>query len=95
MSGAGDALTCANEEGSEKTLGKTPVKTLGKTPVKIMELLMADPKLSIPELARVLSKSESAVERAARKLRETGHLRRIGPDKGGHWEVVNNQTRNN
>ena len=53
-----------------------------------MELLLADPKLSIPELALALSKSESAVERAARKLRQSGHLRRIGPDKGGHWEKI-------
>ncbi len=90
VSGAGDALTGASEESLEETPGKTPMKTLGKTPVKIMELLMADPKLSIPELARALSKSESAVERVARKLRETGYLRRIGPDKGRHWEVVNN-----
>ena len=71
-----------------KTLGKTLGETLGKTPRKIMELLSSSPALSIPEIALTLSKSESAVERAIRKLRENNLLRRVGPDKGGHWEVL-------
>jgi hypothetical protein len=35
-----------------------------------------------------LGKSVSAIERAARRLRERGRLRHVGPQKGGHWEVV-------
>jgi ATP-dependent DNA helicase RecG len=66
----------------------TPGKTLGKTPGKIAALLRENPGLSIPELAEQLGKSESAIERAVRKLRKTGQLKRIGPAKGGHWEVV-------
>ena len=68
----------------EKTLEKTPEKTLEK----IIGILSIDPTLSIQEVGLALSKSESAVERAIRKLRETNRLRRIGPDKGGHWEVL-------
>lgn len=80
------------QETPMKTLVKTPMKTLGeaplKTPGKIIDLLSTAPNLSIPEIARALAKSESAVERAIRKLRESNLLRRIGPDKGGHWEVL-------
>lgn len=71
-----------------ETLGKTLGKTLEKTPDRIVALLSESPGLSIPELAARLSKSESAVERAVRKLRESGRLQRIGPDKGGHWMVL-------
>lgn len=71
-----------------ETPGEAPVKTLGKTPKMILALLRNDPVLTIPELAAQLGKSESAVERAIRKLRESGQLKRIGPDKGGHWKVV-------
>ena len=71
-----------------KTPGKTPGKTLGKTPGKIRDILLKTPTLSIPEIALKLAKSESAIERAIRKLRENNLLRRIGPDKGGHWEVL-------
>ncbi|MCX5843787.1 MAG: winged helix-turn-helix transcriptional regulator, partial [Deltaproteobacteria bacterium] len=68
----------------EGAIDKTPVKT----PVKIIELLKSNPGLTIPELAEHAGKSESAVERAVRKLREAGQLKRVGPAKGGHWEVV-------
>ncbi|MDD4018501.1 MAG: putative DNA binding domain-containing protein [Kiritimatiellae bacterium] len=100
VSGAGDALTGASAEGLKKTPLKTPLKTppqtplktagitLGKTPGGIIELLSSTPNLPIPEIALALSKSESAVKRAIRKLRENGRLRRIGPDKGGHWEII-------
>ena len=54
----------------------------------IADLLSSTPALSIPEIAQALAKSESAVERAIRKLRENILLRRIGPEKGGHWEVL-------
>lgn len=30
-----------------------------------------------------------AVEKQLAKLKQDGILRRIGPDKGGHWEVIN------
>lgn len=100
VSGAGDAMTGASAEGLKKTPLKTPLKThpitplkttggtLGKTPGGIIELLSSTPNLPIPEIALTLSKSESAVKRAIRKLRENGRLRRIGPDKGGHWEII-------
>lgn len=71
-----------------ETPGQTPVKTPGKTPDRIVALLSEFPELSIPELATRLGKSESAVERAIRKLRESGRLERVGPDKGGHWKVL-------
>jgi superfamily II DNA or RNA helicase len=60
----------------------------GKTPGKIFELLATTPTLTIPELASLRGKLDSAVERAIRKLRESGRLKRIGPDKGGYWEVI-------
>ena len=71
-----------------ETPGKTPGKTLGKTPDLVLHALQADPQATVPTLALQLGKSESAILRVIRKLREEGRLRRIGPDKGGHWEVA-------
>ena len=70
-----------------KTTGRTPGKTPGKTPAAILDLLEDEPELSIPELAVRLGRSESAVERAIRRLREAGLLERIGPARGGSWRV--------
>jgi ATP-dependent DNA helicase RecG len=73
---------------TEDMTGKTPEKTPEKTPDAVLVLLHEKPTLSFRELALLLGKSSSAVERAIRKLREEGRLERIGPDKGGHWHVI-------
>lgn len=67
---------------------KTPVKTPVKTLEAILAILRRQPALTLAEIAEVLGKSRSAVERAARKLHEDGRLRYVGPQKGGHWEVI-------
>lgn len=55
---------------------------------KILAILSVDPKLSLAEVAVRIGKSSRTVERAAGKLVEAGRLKRIGPDKGGRWEVA-------
>lgn len=67
---------------------KTPLKAPLKVPEAILQLLREQPELSIPQIARLVGKSDSAVKRATRKLRESGRLTRIGPDKGGYWKVI-------
>lgn len=70
---------------------KTLVKTLVKTPVKtrhaILKLLIANPTLSLREVALQLGKSLSAVERAAAKLKAEGILTFNGAKKAGRWVV--------
>ena len=67
----------------------TEANVLGpdKTPEKILILLKDRPEISIAEIAAHLGKSDSAIVRAIRKLKSQERLRRIGADKGGHWEV--------
>jgi len=36
--------------------------------------------------------SSRAVEKRIKTLRENGVIRRIGGDKGGYWEVIENGT---
>lgn len=59
-----------------------------KTPMKIFAILAEHPHLALPEVAVKIGKSPSAVHRACTKLIEQGLLKRVGPDKGGHWEVA-------
>lgn len=67
---------------------KTTGKTTGKTPLAVLRLLADDPSLTVPQLAARLEKSALTIHRAIRTLRESGRLQRIGPDKGGHWQVI-------
>ncbi|MCI5143883.1 MAG: winged helix-turn-helix transcriptional regulator [Candidatus Electrothrix sp. ATG1] len=55
---------------------------------KILQFLTATPTMTIPELAGILNRSESAVGRAIRKLRQAEKLKRVGPAKGGYWRVL-------
>ena len=64
------------------------VETPVETPDRIIELLRAHPHLTLGEVAAQIGKSVSAVERASVKLTREGRLRRVGPRKGGHWEVL-------
>ncbi|MFN7460834.1 MAG: ATP-binding protein [Akkermansiaceae bacterium] len=63
-------------------------KTSGKTSGKIVALMTANALITIPELADAIGITERSIERTIKKLQEEGRLRRIGPAKGGHWEVV-------
>ena len=49
--------------------------------------MMRNPRITIPELAKHLQLSVTAVENHIRAMREQGCIRRIGPAKGGHWQV--------
>ena len=78
-----------------KSRVKTGVKTRVKSRVKIMSsaeriiaYLMANPEASAHELSIVVNLSVKGVEKNLRVLKESNRLRRVGPDKGGHWEVI-------
>ena len=66
----------------------TRVETRMKTRVKIISLMKEDPRITIPELAEQVSLSVKGIQWNIRKLKREGLLRRVGPDKGGRWEVL-------
>lgn len=72
----------------DDTIVKTSVKTSAKTSVKLLELLVANPEMTLAEVAEVLEKSVRAIELASAKLVKAGKLKYVDPQKGGHWEVT-------
>jgi ATP-dependent DNA helicase RecG len=65
-----------------------PVSKPLKTSGKILDILRKHEHLTIPELARLIGVTERSIERNIRKLQEQSLLRRVGPAKDGHWEVI-------
>ena len=63
---------------------ETPVKT----PDLILQLLKERPDMTLAEVVEEIGKLLSAVERASGKLVKAVHLKYVGPQKGGHGEVV-------
>lgn len=54
----------------------------------LVELLRQNPMVSRKDLAASMKIHESAVQKRLEVLRKNGVIRRVGPDKGGHWEVI-------
>jgi predicted HTH transcriptional regulator len=59
-----------------------------KSSVKIVELIRKDKQVTIPAMAENLGLTTRAIEKQIGKLQSDGIIRRVGPDKGGYWEVV-------
>ena len=85
-----------SEKGGQKTTQKTVVKTARKTVVKaarktvveIIRILKEKPRSTRMELASATGLSVRGIEWNLQRLKAAGRLRRVGPDKGGHWEIV-------
>ena len=63
-------------------------KMSGKTSGKIIALIKENKFITIPEMAAVLGITERSVERNLQKLQKNKLIKRIGPPKGGHWEIT-------
>lgn len=74
-----DAMAETMVEGSEKSSEESSEK--------ILALLRAEPRLSARVLAERLGVTSRAVEKQIGRLRDQRRLRRIGPAKGGYWQV--------
>ena len=55
---------------------------------KVLSAIADEPEIDTKRLMQRLGISENSVWRAIRAMKEVGIIRRVGPDKGGHWEVV-------
>ncbi len=76
---------------SEKTVEKNVEKTVEKTVEKIISLIKENPKITSKQIEIETKLSRRGVEYNLDKLKKKGKLKRIGPAKGGHWEVIDNK----
>ena len=54
----------------------------------ILSAIRYNPKVSAAEIAMKVGLSSRAVEKRIKTMRENGIIRRIGPDRGGYWEII-------
>jgi ATP-dependent DNA helicase RecG len=55
---------------------------------KILAAMAQDRYITIPLLAEILHISQRKTRENIAKLKAKSLIRRVGPDKGGHWEVM-------
>jgi len=92
MKSAGLPEPIFQKEGIFTVVLKRPVagsvKSSVKSSVKIIELIIFNVHITIPELAENLGITTRAVEKQIANLKKQGIIERIGPDKGGYWKII-------
>ena len=78
--GSSEEIGASSEESSEKPQDLIQA---------ILGAIKVDAKVTAAEIAMQLGVSSRAVEKRIRTLRENGVIRRVGPNKGGSWEIIN------
>lgn len=75
------------KENTTQKIAKTTQKDI-KTTQKILSIIKDNPKVTRKELAILINISPDGIKWNLDKLKKEGKLHRVGPDKGGHWEVI-------
>ena len=75
-------------ESAEKMSEQMSEQMSEKTREKILSNLNATPYITMNELTKIVEISKKGVEWQMAKLKKEGRIKRIGPDKGGYWEVM-------
>ena len=78
----------SSQNSSPKSSPISSPKSSPKTENRIIELINQDAFVSTVHLGEILDISKRAVLKQIQKLKEQGRLKRVGPAKGGHWEVI-------
>jgi DNA-binding IscR family transcriptional regulator len=79
----GQRPNSAEPESSEKS----SEKRIGSSALAIIAMIRDNPQVAISEMATKLGLSERAVEKNLRSLREQNLIVRVGPPKGGYWDI--------
>jgi ATP-dependent DNA helicase RecG len=73
-------------------VGSKLVETVGsklvENQLKIALLILEDEKITKNKMSEILNISDTAVDKNILKLKNLGIIKRVGPAKGGHWEVI-------
>jgi ATP-dependent DNA helicase RecG len=70
------------------TREKTREETREKTREIIIRLILNNSKITTDELAKQAGLTAKGIEWNIKKLRAEGIIKRVGPKKGGHWEIT-------
>ena len=73
---------------SERSIVENIVEKLPTMRGKIVKILWTNPSASASSIAKEIGIAQRNVQEHLKQLRAEGIIRRIGPAKGGHWEII-------
>lgn len=65
-----------------------PSEGLPETVEEILTSMIKNPRITVKQLTEITGLSRRGVEWNIAKLKDKGVIQRIGPTKGGYWQVV-------
>jgi ATP-dependent DNA helicase RecG len=86
ISNSSEKISNSSEMSSEK--GRTGSDKPQDVVQSILNAIRKNPKVSAAEIAMKVGLSSRAVEKRIKTMRENGIIRRVGPDRGGYWEII-------
>ena len=76
------------EESGLKGGLKSGLKSGLKIESQIIALIEENPQISMTEIALKLQRARSGIAKRLKTMQQNNMIHRVGPDKGGHWEVI-------
>lgn len=74
-----------------KNVLESALKSVEKSVEKVWRLMKENPYITTKQIAENIGLTTRGVEENIKKLKKSNRIRRVGGDKGGHWEVVSPQ----
>ena len=56
--------------------------------IRVIEFIKSNNKISTKEISEILNISKRTILRDIEKLKKQNRLKRVGSEKGGHWEII-------
>ena len=81
----------SSEKDEEKSREKSEEKSRERNRDRILKMIRKKPTVTTQEMMDSLGLSRAGVEKIVKKLKQERRISRVGPDKGGYWEVMKDQ----
>ena len=78
---------CSIERVTKELQRNVPENVPEKRRSDILDRIRKNPNITIPALAAICGVDEKTIKRDIQRLKSSGRLTRVGPDKGGWWKV--------
>lgn len=67
---------------------KTALQSAPETALQIINEIRNNPNVTLSEIAEKIGVSRRWIATNMKHLQDTGFVKRVGPNKGGHWEII-------
>lgn len=71
-----------------KKVTKKVTDRVAENQEKILELISLNQFITVKQMSKSVGISERKIKENIAKLKQKGILKRVGPAKGGHWEII-------